>query len=63
LVTHSELVMTHEEWRARFEELLAAIPATDAVNVDDSRESIYEGRGEVHGPDVPPTGKKSANAE
>lgn len=53
--------MTHEEWRVRFEALLAAIPATKAVDVDDSRESIYEGRGEVHGPDVPPTRGESAN--
>lgn len=35
-----------DAWRARFEEHVAHTPATAATSVDDSRESIYEGRGE-----------------
>ena len=34
------------EWQERFKEHLAATPITQTVFVDDSRESIYEGRGE-----------------
>jgi predicted DNA-binding protein len=35
-----------DEWRARFNALLASLPRTEATFVDDSRESIYDGRGE-----------------
>jgi len=33
------------EWRRKFERHLASTPKTAARTVDDSRESIYEGRG------------------
>ena len=35
-----------DEWQDRFKEHLASTPVTQTVFVDDSRESIYEGRGE-----------------
>ena len=34
------------EWRRKFEQHIAATPNTTARVVDDSLESIYEGRGE-----------------
>jgi len=39
-------VLPLAQWKSRFEAHLASTPATDAATVDDSRESIYEGRGE-----------------
>jgi len=35
-----------DRWREKFQEHLAATPNTTATVLDDSRESIYEGRGE-----------------
>ena len=35
-----------ERWQQRFREVLAALPQSAAKFVDDSRESIYESRGE-----------------
>ena len=42
----SSAMLPREQWQARFEAFLASIPRTNATFVDDSRESIYEGRGE-----------------
>jgi hypothetical protein len=39
-------VLPLDQWRARFHAFLAALPPTTATFVDDSRERIYEGRGE-----------------
>lgn len=39
-------VLPPDQWRVRFEAHLASTPTTDTNFVDDSRESIYEGRGE-----------------
>jgi hypothetical protein len=35
-----------ERWQKRFRDALAALPRSIATFVDDSRESIYNGRGE-----------------
>jgi hypothetical protein len=35
-----------ERWQKRFRDALAALPRSTATFVDDSRESIYNGRGE-----------------
>jgi Arc/MetJ-type ribon-helix-helix transcriptional regulator len=37
--------LTGNSWKERFRRHLANTPASAAVQVDDSRESIYEGRG------------------
>lgn len=39
-------VLSLELWREKFRQHLATTPTTTATFVDDSRESIYEGRGE-----------------
>ena len=33
-------------WNLKFDQTLAGLPKSTAKSVDDSRESIYEGRGE-----------------
>jgi uncharacterized protein (DUF2267 family) len=38
--------LPHDEWNKKFNEMLSGVPASDAEFVDDSRERIYEGRGE-----------------
>lgn len=42
----SSRMLPSEVWTARFDEFLATLPRSNATFVDDSRESIYEGRGE-----------------
>ncbi|QEG34907.1 hypothetical protein [Bythopirellula goksoeyrii] len=39
-------VLSNATWRDRLHQHLTNTPATEATFVDDSRESIYEGRGE-----------------
>jgi hypothetical protein len=46
LVLEEEGRLPRDKWHARFDAFLASIPHTNATFVDDSRESIYEGRGE-----------------
>ena len=46
LIPDEEGRLPRDKWHARFEAFLALLPRTDATFVDDSRESIYEGRGE-----------------
>jgi hypothetical protein len=43
---NSSVMLPREQWHAKFKEMLANVPRSDATFVDDSRESIYEGRGE-----------------
>ncbi len=38
--------LSDEVWKAKFDEFLANLPRSGAAIVDDSRESIYQGRGE-----------------
>jgi hypothetical protein len=38
--------LSHDQWQEKFDAFVASIPKTNATFVDDSRESIYEGRGE-----------------
>jgi hypothetical protein len=38
--------LSFDRWQKRFRDALAALPASKATFVDDSRESIYEDRGE-----------------
>ena len=40
------VALAADTWRNRFKQHLANTPATAATFVDDSRESIYESRGE-----------------
>jgi Arc/MetJ-type ribon-helix-helix transcriptional regulator len=40
------ITLTTDTWRYRFKQHLANTPVAAANFVDDSRESIYEGRGE-----------------
>jgi hypothetical protein len=40
------VMLAADTWNAKFDEFLANLPRTAATFVDDSRESIYEGRGE-----------------
>jgi Arc/MetJ-type ribon-helix-helix transcriptional regulator len=40
------IALAADAWRNRFKQHLTSTPATAATFVDDSRESIYEGRGE-----------------
>lgn len=42
----TQVMLPAEEWHARLNALLASAPPTAASEVDDSRESIYAGRGE-----------------
>jgi hypothetical protein len=35
-----------DRWQEKFRDALTALPRSAATTVDDSRESIYEGRGE-----------------
>lgn len=42
----SSRLLSSDAWKAKFREFLASLPHSDAAFVDDSRESIYEGRGE-----------------
>ena len=44
--TENGTELTPDKWRAKFKEHLAATPHTAATDVDDSRETIYKGRGE-----------------
>ena len=42
----SPVMLPLDRWHAKFNEFLASLPRSKATSVDDSRESIYEGRGE-----------------
>ena len=37
--------LSEDDWRNKFQQHLAFVPSTKAVEVDCSRESIYQGRG------------------
>ena len=38
--------LAHDAWLKEFRAFLASLPSRDSVTLDDSRESIYQGRGE-----------------
>lgn len=46
IASESGIALSETAWRKRLEQHLAHTPKTDATFVDDSRESIYEGRAE-----------------